>query len=300
MALADDPYPSHATSWFPEAEGRRYELGRPGYPDAAVDVLTDQLGLRTGATVVDVAAGTGKLTRLLIRTGARVVAVEPMPGMRAQLARHAPGARLVAARAELLPLPSGSADAVTVAQAFHWFDATRASHELHRVLRPGGDEAGAGRVPGELGAHGVEPVEGLGDGHGVRRAGGEWEQFGPGGHLALVTNKRHAPEGWQRRLWDVLRRYEALAPRPASSHNWRSTLEACNDFGTFDRFEIHNEQHFATLEEFDARFASISFVILLGEEDRRALIRDLHAVVAGVDPLVVPLRTEIEVATRRG
>jgi ubiquinone/menaquinone biosynthesis C-methylase UbiE len=257
MALADDPYPSHATSWFPEAEGRRYELGRPGYPDAAVDVLTDQLGLRTGATVVDVAAGTGKLTRLLIRTGARVVAVEPMPGMRAQLARHAPGARLVAARAELLPLPSGSADAVTVAQAFHWFDATRASHELHRVLRPGG-------------------------------------------HLALVTNKRHAPEGWQRRLWDVLRRYEALAPRPASSHNWRSTLEACNDFGTFDRFEIHNEQHFATLEEFDARFASISFVILLGEEDRRALIRDLHAVVAGVDPLVVPLRTEIEVATRRG
>jgi ubiquinone/menaquinone biosynthesis C-methylase UbiE len=257
MALANALPSSHATSWRPDAEGRRYELGRPSYPDTAIEVLADQLGLRPGAVVVDVAAGTGKLTRLLEKTGAEVIAVEPMPGMRAQLRHYAPGARLVAARAEQLPLRSGTADAVTVAQAFHWFDVREASREIRRVLRPGG-------------------------------------------HLALVTNKRHTPEEWHKDLWRVLRRYEGLAPRPPSSRNWRAALDDGDDFGTFDRFEVHNEQRFDSLDEFDARFASISFVILLAEEDRRALIRDLHDVVAGVDPLVVPLRTEIEVATRRG
>ena len=257
MALADAVPPSHATSWWSEEEGRRYELGRPGYPVTAIEVLADQLGLRPGTRVVDVAAGTGKLTRLLATTGAEVVAVEPMQGMRAQLRRHAPTAEIVSARAERLPFRSASMGAVTVAQAFHWFDVVAASHELRRVLRPGGQ-------------------------------------------LALVTNKRHTPERWQKELWEVLRRYEALAPRPASTRNWRALLEEGDDFGSFDRFEVHNEQRFESLDEFDARFASISFVILLPEEDRRALIRDLHAVVAGVDPLVVPLLTEIEVATRRG
>jgi ubiquinone/menaquinone biosynthesis C-methylase UbiE len=257
MVLANASPSPHATSWRPDAEGRRYELGRPSYPDTAVEVLADQLGLRPGARVVDVAAGTGKLTRLLEKTGAEVIAVEPMPGMRAQLRHHAPSAGLVAARAEQLPLRSGIANAVTVAQAFHWFDVVAASREIRRVLRPGG-------------------------------------------HLALVTNKRHTPEEWHKDLWKVLRRYEALAPRPPSTRNWRSVLDESDDFGTFDRFEVHNEQRFDSLEEFDARFASISFVILLAEEDRRALIRDLHDVVAGVDPLVVPLRTEIEVAPRRG
>jgi ubiquinone/menaquinone biosynthesis C-methylase UbiE len=257
MALADPIPPSHATSWAREEEGRRYELGRPTYPLTAIEVLADQLGLKPGARVVDVAAGTGKLTRLLGATGAEVIAVEPMAGMRSELVRHAPEARVVSARAEQLPLRSGCADAVTVAQAFHWFDVPRARAELRRIIRPGG-------------------------------------------HLALVTNKRHTPEEWNKELWRVLRRYEALAPRPASSHNWRAVLDEGDDFGTFDRFEVHNEQRFDSLEEFDARFASISFVILLDEADRRALLRDLHAVVAGVDPLVVPLRTEIEVATRRG
>jgi ubiquinone/menaquinone biosynthesis C-methylase UbiE len=257
MDLADAIPPSHATSWWAEEEGQRYELGRPSYPDAAIEVLVDQLGLKAGSRVADVAAGTGKLTRLLTGTGAEVVAVEPMPGMRSQLRVHAPRARVLAGRAEELPLRSASLDAVTVAQAFHWFDVAQATHELRRVLRPGG-------------------------------------------RLALVTNKRHTPEEWSKDLWRVLRRYQNLAPRPAAARHWRAMLDEGEDFGTFERFEVHNEQRFDSLQEFDARFASISFVILLGEEDRRCLLRDLHAVVAGVDPLVVPLRTEIEVATRRG
>jgi SAM-dependent methyltransferase len=115
-----------------------YEKARPGYPAAAVALLLGRLGLRPGRTVVDLAAGTGKLTRELVPSGARVVAVEPLAEMRAVLARVVPGAEAVAGTAEALPLPDGSVDAVTVAQAFHWFDPEPAYREIARVLRPGG------------------------------------------------------------------------------------------------------------------------------------------------------------------
>jgi SAM-dependent methyltransferase len=111
-----------------------YERARPSYPDEAVDWLVERTGLGPGRTVVDVAAGTGKLTRLLPRSGARVVAVEPVPEMRALIT----GVEVLDGTAEELPLADGAADVVTVAQAFHWFDRDRALPELHRVLAPGG------------------------------------------------------------------------------------------------------------------------------------------------------------------
>jgi SAM-dependent methyltransferase len=112
-----------------------YERGRPGYPPAAVDFLAERLRLGPGYTVVDLAAGTGKLTSPLLATGAEVVAVEPVAEMRAALPA---GARAVDGTAEAMPLATGSADAVAVAQAFHWFDGDAALGEIHRVLRPGG------------------------------------------------------------------------------------------------------------------------------------------------------------------
>jgi SAM-dependent methyltransferase len=112
-----------------------YERGRPGYPPAAVDFLAARLRLGPGRTVVDLAAGTGKLTRPLLATGAEVVAVEPVAEMRAVLPA---GARALDGTAEAIPLATASADAVTVAQAFHWFDGEAALAEIHRVLRPGG------------------------------------------------------------------------------------------------------------------------------------------------------------------
>jgi SAM-dependent methyltransferase len=112
-----------------------YERGRPGYPPAAIDFLAARLRLGPGRTVVDLAAGTGKLTRPLLSTGAEVVAVEPVAEMRAALPADA---RAVDGRAEAMPLTTASADAVTVAQAFHWFDGDAALAEIHRVLRPGG------------------------------------------------------------------------------------------------------------------------------------------------------------------
>ena len=113
-----------------------YDRARPDYPPAAVAWLAERLGLRPGRTVVDLAAGTGKLTRPLAATGAEVVAIEPVAEMRARIGDAA--ARSLDGTAEAVPLPDASADAVTVAQAFHWFDGPAALAEIHRVLRPGG------------------------------------------------------------------------------------------------------------------------------------------------------------------
>lgn len=121
-----------------EAGAVAYELARPGYPDEAVAVLVAVLGLVAGTIVCDLAAGTGKLTRRLIELGTSVVAVEPVDGMRAQLAQVLPEVRAVPGTAEAIPLPDASVDVVTVAQAFHWFDAPRALAEIARVLKPGG------------------------------------------------------------------------------------------------------------------------------------------------------------------
>jgi len=111
-----------------------YERARPGYPDDAVRWLLGDEPL----TVVDVGAGTGKLTRQLVAAGHDVVAVEPLDEMRAQLEAVVPAARALAGSAEAIPLPPESADAVVAAQAFHWFDHDRALRELARVLRPRG------------------------------------------------------------------------------------------------------------------------------------------------------------------
>jgi SAM-dependent methyltransferase len=113
-----------------------YERARPSYPQAAVDWIVDRCGLAPGRVVADIGAGTGKLTRLLVSSGAHVIGVEPLPEMRAKLVETTPGAKALDGTAEAIPLADESLDAVTVAQAFHWFDHEAALSELHRVLRP--------------------------------------------------------------------------------------------------------------------------------------------------------------------
>jgi SAM-dependent methyltransferase len=125
-----------ATGFDREAEV--YEQARPGYPPESVAWFAEHLRIGPGARVADLAAGTGKLTRLLGPLGADLVAVEPVAGMRATFAAVCPDVPLVAATAEQLPFAHASLDAVTVAQAFHWFDARTALDELARVLRPKG------------------------------------------------------------------------------------------------------------------------------------------------------------------
>ena len=128
---ASDLHP--ATQGFGRAADA-YERGRPDYPAAAVAFLVERLDLRPGRVVLDLAAGTGKLTRLLVPSGADVIAVEPIAEMRAKIEN----ARVLEGTAEAIPLADASVDAVTVAQAFHWFRPEEALREIHRVLRPGG------------------------------------------------------------------------------------------------------------------------------------------------------------------
>lgn len=115
-----------------------YEQGRPAYPSAALAHWVRVFALDAESHVVDVGAGTGKMSALLAQTGARVTAVEPVVAMRAHLEANCKGVAIGDGSAEATGLLAGSADLIVVAQAFHWFDAPRACAEFARVLRPRG------------------------------------------------------------------------------------------------------------------------------------------------------------------
>jgi SAM-dependent methyltransferase len=134
--MDDDPTTSdlrrHALSFGSVAD--RYDRGRPGYPPAAVRWMVG----RDAATVLELGAGTGKLTAELVAQGHDVHATEPDPEMLAILRQHLPDVPTSESGAEEIPLPDRSVDVVVAAQAFHWFDHDRALPEIARVLRPGG------------------------------------------------------------------------------------------------------------------------------------------------------------------
>ena len=125
----------------PDAFGRtarEYELGRPEWPEELLDRVVADLGLTPDAFVLDLGAGTGKLTRALVPRFARVVAVEPDDAMRAVLEEVVPGAESKAGSAEAIPLGDDEIDAAFSGEAFHWFASPETIDELARVLRPGG------------------------------------------------------------------------------------------------------------------------------------------------------------------
>ena len=136
--MGDGRIPTAAAEGF-GAGAAVYESARPSYPADAVACIVGRAGLGPRRCVLDLAAGTGKLTRLLVPTGAEVVAVEPVVEMRDVL-RGACGdeVEILDGTAEAIPLGDESVDAVTVAQAFHWFRPVEALAEVARVLRPGG------------------------------------------------------------------------------------------------------------------------------------------------------------------
>jgi SAM-dependent methyltransferase len=120
-----------------------YAEHRPDYPEAAVRWCLEPAGPEASRLrVLDLGAGTGKLTGVLASLGAAVTAVEPDPAMLAELRRLLPAVRALPGRAEAIPLPDGSVDAVLCGQALHWFDMDRAVPEIARVLRGGGVLAG--------------------------------------------------------------------------------------------------------------------------------------------------------------
>ncbi len=129
-----------------------YERGRADYEPAVVGALAAELGLDKGDRVLDLAAGTGKLTRALLAWGLDITAVEPQMELREVLAEGVGAERVIEGVAEDIPLPDGSMRAVTVADGFHWFEAAPALAEIARVLEPGGGLAILASMPDWSGA----------------------------------------------------------------------------------------------------------------------------------------------------
>jgi SAM-dependent methyltransferase len=158
-----------------------YAEHRPDYAEAAVRWALEPA---PGPRVLDMGAGTGKLTATLVALGADVTAVEPNPAMLAELSRLLPGVRALSGSAEAIPLPDGSVDAVVVGQALHWFDMAVAGPEIFRVLAPGGVLAGLWNLHDD----GVEWVAGLEQVSGGSAAAklSDWRTQASDAHLADI------------------------------------------------------------------------------------------------------------------
>lgn len=120
------------------AAAQTYVRGRPDYPTEAGAWLREIVELARGKSVLDLGAGTGKFVPLLRESGAKVLALEPVAAMRAELVERYGDVEALAGTADNIPLPNAAVDAVVCAQAFHWFATREALAEIHRVLVPGG------------------------------------------------------------------------------------------------------------------------------------------------------------------
>jgi ubiquinone/menaquinone biosynthesis C-methylase UbiE len=207
-----------------------YERARPGWPREAIR----DLGIHRAATVLDLGAGTGKLTRILVEQVDRVVAVEPLDGMRVLLTSLVPQAEVLAGHAEKIPLTDDCCDAVFCAENFHWFEGNHALAEIGRVLQPGGSLILLWNVP----AKPTEPS--------ITAA-------------ADLLQRRGSPER-------AVARYD--------SGEWRQPFLG-------SRFERLREAHYFHSQSVDrdellAYFASMSWIAVLPEPERRDLLEDVR------------------------
>jgi SAM-dependent methyltransferase len=247
-------------------ESSAYERGRPEYPAALFEWLARDAGATSGARVVDLGAGTGKFTRLLVRSGADVTAIEPVDAMRDRLTLALPGVRALAGTAEAMPLDDASADVLTCAQAFHWFANDRALQEIHRVLRPGGRLALVWNVRDES----VDWVAAI--------------------TAAITPHEGDAPRfhtgRWRLPFEEQTRAAQARFTPP------RCTAFPHSHVGSFDQVVID-------------RFMSVSFIAALGEAEKRKVEAQLRALrdvfpALRAPTIAFPYRTEAWLSERIG
>jgi ubiquinone/menaquinone biosynthesis C-methylase UbiE len=240
-----------------------YERHRPGWPAEAVERALAGAGAGSESTVVDLAAGTGKLTRELVSRVARTIAVEPSADMRRQLSARVPEAEVVGGSAEAMPLDDASVDAVLVGEAFHWFCTPEAVAEIARVVRPGGG------MTMLWNAHdfGSEPWV---------RAMGE------------LLNSRRAPG-----VTPINRKHTGL---------WKQAFDGSPFAPLAEPFQMRHEQR-TDVDGLVAHISTWSFVGALDDEPRAALARDLAELLRREHPtpadVAIPYRTDVYWTRRR-
>jgi SAM-dependent methyltransferase len=245
-----------------EAAADLYEQVRPGYDGAAVARLAAELRLTPASLLVDLGAGTGKLTRQLRSPGARIVAVEPVAAMRSVFASVLPDVPVVAGTAEALPLATSSVDAVVVGQAFHWFDPDPALREVHRVLGSGGHLGLIWNIRDETVAWQaslsrlLDAVAGDGPSHRTgawRRPFARTRLFGPLGEATYRTEQHTDVEGVMKRVASIS--YVAAMPeaqRQQVTEQVRILLADHPDTAGRDQLTIVHRTHVYWCERLDA------------------------------------------------
>lgn len=227
----------HASS-FGAAAGA-YAENRPDYAHAAVRWA---LTLAPGPRVLDLGAGTGKLTATLVGLGAEVVAVEPDPAMLTELRRSLPAVRALSGGAEAIPLPDASVDAVLAGNALHWFDMAVAGPEIARVLAPSGILAGLWNVVDDQ----VEWVAGL-----ARVSG------------SAAIGPRDTPAGWRAETADAHLPKTRVAAR----------------FGSPEQVEFPHGQR-RTADSLVATLATRAGMLVMPEEERDVTLGRIRAFLA--------------------
>jgi SAM-dependent methyltransferase len=238
-----------------------YDFGRPRYDEHAIDAIAAASG--GGPRLLDVGAGTGRLSGPLLQKGFDVVAVEPLDEMRAILAGHIGSDRALAGHAEELPLPDASVDGAVCSDAWHWFDGARAADELARVVRPGGGVVVCVSYPRWLGSDDAPDW---------------WLDLGavhaalPKGDHPALTGSRPPADG--------------LAGHPAF-----------DDIETRDEPFVHHTDRAGIV----AHWASMSFVATLPAGQREEFLGQLDAMLArrGVRDVDIPYRAELRITRRR-
>jgi SAM-dependent methyltransferase len=238
-----------------------YERGRPRYEPHAIATIAAAAG--GGPRLLDVGAGTGRLSGPLLEQGFDVVAVEPLDAMRAILARSIGDDRALAGHAEELPLPDASVDGAVCSDAWHWFDGRRAAGELARVVRPGGGVVVSVTYPAWA------------DGDGA-----------PDWWLDLRVVHTALPKG----------------DHPALVAGWERP-DSFDDHPAFEDVRRHAEPfvHHTDREGIVAHWASMSFVAALPDEQRATFLGGLDDMLArrGVDRVDIPYRAELWITRRR-
>lgn len=249
--------PRAATGFGQTAE--LYERGRPSYPPNAIAQLMVAFGVTRGGVVLDLAAGTGKLTRVLVAHVSTVIAVEPVVEMRCELAVQLPAVTVLDGTAEAIPIREGSVDAVFVGEAFHWFRTTQAASEIARVLRPRGGLALLWNVP-------------------------TWTEEDTPWLAAFRETVDH--------------RNRAAGAYPAGSGDWHAPLAETGLFDDMQHREATHTQRL-TVDDFVAQVASWSWIARLTAQERAKVLDDVRALLHGHSEIVIPYRADIYWTRRR-